>query len=224
MTDKSKTTDDMEIDGDALQRLLDYIDEEQARRCRGILDGAGKEGATIVNEVRLRAKARMRNFVNAERQRRHRELDRTRAEVQSRMRHGWFRLILDELNQTWPLVQKRLIDHWQASEENRRHWLSATLKTATHALGPGLWHVEHPEGWAMYEGATLFRDLKREYDMLEVHFEPTSAPAGFRITCSDVSVSTTVQGLLARRSRVEGLWLASMYGADALRLPSVNTT
>lgn len=224
MTDKSKITDGMEIDGDALQRLLDYIDGEQARRCGGILDGARKEGETVVREVRLRAKARMRNFVTAERLRRRRELDRARAQVQSRLRHGWFRLILEELDQTWPLVQKRLIDHWHVSEENRRHWLSATLKTATHALGPGLWHVEHPEDWAMFEGATLFRDLKREYDMLEVHFEPTSEPAGFRITCSDVSVSTTVRGLLARRSRVEGLWLASMYGADALSLPPVNTT
>ncbi|MBD3648726.1 MAG: hypothetical protein HUJ31_15030 [Pseudomonadales bacterium] len=211
-------------DGGALKRLLDYIDEEQARRCRHILDKAEKEAAAIVGVARRQARTRMSNFVDAEKRRRNREVELARANVQSRLRHGWYDLIRRELDQVWPLVRQRLIDHWRASETNRRQWLSVTLETATHALGPGLWHVEHPGDWAMYEGAAVFRDLKREYEMLEVHFEPTSEPAGFRVICSDVCVSTTVQGLLAQRSRVEGLWLARMYASDALRLPPVKAT
>ncbi len=112
-----------------------------------------------------------------------------------------------------------MIEHWQASTANRRDWLSATLDIATHALGPGLWHVEHPEDWHMVEGAPVFSALKREYEVLEVHCEPAPQRAGFRVTCSDVTVSTTVDGLLARKSRVEGIWLAKLYQEHGLILP-----
>lgn len=203
----------------ALQRLLDYIDDEQARRCQDILDQATDEANEILKEARGKANALVHDAVSHEKRRRARDTERARAEVQLRLRRAWFRLIRRELDTGWPVLRQAMIDHWQASAGNRRDWLAATLDTATHALGPGLWHVEHPQDWAMVEGAPVFKSLKDKFEVLEIHCKPVDAPAGFRVTCSDVSVSTTIDGLLARRGRIEGLWLARLHDHDGLRLP-----
>jgi len=210
---------DESVDGSALRRLLDYIDEEQAKRCRRILAAAEKEADDIMAGAWKEARLSIRRVAVREKAHRDREVARARAEVRNRLRRDWFRLVRRELDDAWPVLRQAFVEHWRASLENRRQWLSATLDTATHALGPGLWHVQHPEDWAMVEGMPIFRDLKRQYEVLEIHFQAASHPAGFLVTCGDVSVSSTVDGLLSRKNAIEGIWLAALHAEGALNAP-----
>lgn len=204
-----------------LQRLLEYIHDERDKRCAQIIEDAEAEANAITKDARRLARHQVHDAIAAERLHRNREIERTRAEVRTRLRRTWFRLIRRELDQAWPLLVEATVRHWNASASNRRAWLSATLETATHALGPGLWHVEHPQNWPMSEGAPIFKALRDQYELLEIHCRPSAQLAGFRVSCSDVSVSTTVDGLLSPKSRIEGIWLGILGEENVLTLPSL---
>lgn len=206
------------IDDRALQRLLQYIEQERDRRCMRIVDDAEIEADVIIGDARRRARDLVHHAVVREKLHRDRENQRMEAGVRMRLRRTWFRLIRRELDQAWPLLRRAIVDHWRDSEENRGAWLSSTLEEATRALGPGLWYVEHPRDWRMLEGARLFRSLKDKHEALQVHCEPRDFEAGFIVRCGDVRVSTTVDGLLAKRSLIEGLWLAILLEDGVLEL------
>lgn len=206
------------IDDQALGRLLVYIEQERDRRCRDIIRDAGAEAESIIGDARRRARDVVHHSVVSEKLHRDRENRRMQAEVSMRLRRTWFRLIRRELDQAWPLLRQGIVDHWRASEENRHTWLAGTLEVATKALGPGLWYIEHPEDWHMLEGAPQFRALKDEHEALQIHCEPRDHDAGFVIRCGDVSVSTTLDGLLSRPSQIEGLWLAILLEEGVLEL------
>jgi len=208
-----------DIDQQALQRLLAYIDDERDERSRLVLDEAEADAKRILREARADARRLVHRAVAAQRLRREKTARKIEAEVQMRMRRAWFRLITRELDQAWPLLRERLVAHWQASPENRCSWLYSTLELAAHSLGPGLWHIEHPQDWPMLEGGAVFKAFQDRHESLQVHCRPESQPAGFRVSCADVSVSTTLDGLLARKSRVEGVWLAKLHGMGVLTLP-----
>lgn len=209
------------VERQALQRLLEYIQDERDKRCARIIEDAKAEANAIVKDARILARHLVHGAIAAERLRRNRVIERTRAEVRTRLRRTWFRLIRRELDQAWPLLVEATVRHWNESASNRRAWLSATLETATHALGPGLWHVEHPEHWPMFEGAPVFKALRGQYEVLEIHCRPSAQLAGFRVSCGDVSVSTTVDGLLSPKSRIEGIWLGILGEENVLTQPSL---
>lgn len=205
----------------ALGRLLAFIDEEQSRQCEAILEEARGEARTILASARRKAREMGRQAVGNERQRRQRELGQAAANVNARLHDMWFRIVRRELDQAWPDLESALRAHWQASAGNRRDWLGRTLETATHALGPGLWTVSHPLDWDILEGAPQFHLLKASFGNLEVHPDPQPIEAGFVITCGDAVLSTTVSGLLSRRDRIEGLWLAILYDEQRLMPPDI---
>lgn len=209
------------VNGEALQRLLDYIDDEQAKRCRQILHDAQEEASSILREAWRQSREQVHHAVEGEKHRRKREVERARAEVRSRLRRAWFHLVRRELDQAWPLIRERLISHWQSSVDNRRAWLSAALDTAVHTLGPGLWHLEHPGDWKAEEGELVFSDLREKYEVLDIRCHPAEHEAGFAVSCSDVTVSATLEGVVSRRSRIEGILLARLYREDAMTLASL---
>lgn len=209
-----------DMDQQALQRLLQYIDGERDERSRLILDEAEAEAEKVLRDARADARRLVSRAVTAERLRRTKTQRKIQAQVQMRMRRSWFRLIRRELDQAWPLLRESLAAHWSASPENRSEWLRSTLEVAAHSLGPGLWHVEHPQDWHMLEGAPVFSAFKNQHEALQIHCRPEPGPAGFRVSCGDVSVSTTIDGLLARKSRIEGVWLAMLHGKGVLSLPT----
>lgn len=207
------------VERQALQRLLDYIQGERNKRCTKIIEAAEAEAKATIKVAHGLARNLVHRAVVAERLRINREIERMHAEVRTRLRRTWFRLIRRELDQAWPLLREAVTGHWKHSASNRRTWLSATLETATHALGPGLWHVEHPENWPVPEGEPIFVALKDQYEMLEIRSRPSVQLAGFRVSCGDVSVSTTVNGLLSPKSRIEGIWLGMLDKENVLTLP-----
>lgn len=222
MSEENQTSDFQDpVERQSLQRLLEYIHDERDKRCSRIIDDAKTEANAITKAARVQARNQIHGAVVAERLRRKREIGSMHAEVRTRLRRTWFRLIRRELDQAWPLLREATVRHWNESATNRRAWLSATLETATHALGPGLWHVEHPENWHMFEGAPVFKALKDQYEVLEIHCRPCVQLAGFRVCCGDVSVSTTVDGLLSPISRIEGIWLGILGEENVLALPSL---
>jgi len=209
-----------DMDQQALQRLLAYIDDEREERCRRIIEEAEADANSVLRDARVRARQVVHRAVAAERLRRAKTRQKIQAEVQMRMRRAWFRLIRRELDQAWPELKEALEAHWHASPDNRLAWLHSTLEVAAHSLGPGLWNVEHPQDWRMLEGAPVFRVFKDQHEALQVHCEPEAQRAGFRVSCGDVSVSTTVDGLFARQARIEGLWLAMLHRKGVLTLPT----
>lgn len=209
-----------EMDQQALQRLLEYIDDEREERCRVIINEAEAAATSVSREARIRARQEVRRVVAEERMRLAKAQQQIQADVQMRMRRSWFRLIRRELDQAWPALQDAVIAYWQASPDNRLAWLHSTLDVAAHSLGPGLWHVEHPRDWQMLEGAPVFKVFKDKHEALQIHCEPADQEAGFHVSCGNVSVSTTVAGLFARKSRVEGLWLAMLHRNGVLTMPA----
>lgn len=209
-----------DMDQQALQRLLEYIDDEREERCRLIIDEAEAAANSVLRDARVRACQVVHRVVAEERLRRAKAQQKIQADVQMRMRRAWFRLIRRELDQAWPELREAVIAHWHASPDNRLAWLHSTLEVAAHSLGPGLWHVEHPQDWQMLEGAPVFSVFKDQHEALQIHCEPEAQRAGFRVSCGDVSVSTTVDGLFARKARIEGLWLAMLHRKDVLTLPA----
>ena len=209
-----------DMDQQALQRLLEYIDDEREERCRLIIDEAEAAANSVLRDARVRARQVVHRVVAAERLRHAKAQQKIQADVQMRMRRAWFRLVIRELDQAWPDLREAVIAHWYASPDNRLAWLHSTLEVAAHSLGPGLWRVEHPQDWQMLEGAPVFRVFKDQHEALQIHCEPEAHLAGFRVSCGDVSVSTTVDGLFARKARIEGLWLAVLHRKDVLTLPA----
>ena len=209
-----------DTDQPALDRLLEYIDGERDDRCRSIVGEAEKEALAVLRTARTRARNIVHRAVGAERLRREKEQRKMQAAVQARLRRAWFRLIRRELDQAWPTLQQAVVAHWRASPQNRCEWLHLTLEMAAHALGPGLWHLEHPADWQMEEGESVFKLFTGQHENLQVESRPREHPAGFRVACGDVSVSTTVDGLFARKSRVEGLWLALLQKNGVLAIPA----
>ncbi|MDH5737602.1 MAG: hypothetical protein OEZ23_04795 [Gammaproteobacteria bacterium] len=210
-------------DNQSLQRLLDYIEEECSRRCSEILTEAKDEARQLLGKTRSDGRRRVHQAFTEQKRQHARDCERVHAENHSRIRRSWFRLIRKALDEAWPALHQALVNHWQASAANRCAWLAATLETATHALGPGLWHIEHPLDWQQNEGDGLIEALRREYAVLDIRFLPSNHVAGFRVICSDVSVSTTIEGLLSSPSRIEGLWLGLLQDEKVLNMPSINS-
>jgi hypothetical protein len=211
-----------EMNGNALARVLSYIDEERDKRCQHILKEAEDEAEQHITEANARARELVHHAVTTEKQRRDRELQRMRAEVRMRLRRTWFALMRRELEQARPELHQAIIRHWKSSAENRRAWLSSTINMAATSLGPGLWHLNYPARWDFYEGEEIFSNIQEKHPDLQIKGVPSNHEAGFLITCSDVSVSTTLDGLFAQETRIVGLWLSMLSERDVLVLPPLN--
>ena len=94
-----------DMDQQALQRLLEYIDDEREERCRIIIDEAEAAANAVLRDARVRARQLVHRVVAAERLRLEKARQKIQADVQMRMRRAWFRLVIRELEQAWADLQ-----------------------------------------------------------------------------------------------------------------------
>lgn len=202
------------------QALIAHLAQQRDHSLSRIRRQADAEAAALLAEARRRARARLQDAVAEERRRAERELRGTTARAETRLRQRFHETALDLLERTMPLLAEALEQRWQDAAARRR-WLDDALELARRRLPAGSWTVEHPPGLAAEELRAALG--KVSVPQADLSVEPRPAPelsAGIRVHCGGARLDASPAGLLVDPERIQGLLLARLEGAGALRDPA----
>lgn len=210
-------TDETEYrDGQAAARqLLEYLERERSQRCREILDRADAEADDLRREARRRALALVHEAVKRERARRVDQLRREHARIDAKFRRERFKRELKGLERARSRLIEALVERWESGAAARRQWLRMTCEQALVFLPDGQWRVAHPPDWDRREARRAIAVLERLRPSVKIEFEDGEQDAGLLLTCGSASVDSRPEGLLADRSRVDGLLLRALEGFES---------
>lgn len=194
----------------AARQLLEYLEREQKRRCREILERADTEADELRREARRHALALVHEAVKRERARRTDQLRAEHARIDARFRRERFKREQEGLERARSRLVEALVERWESGAAARREWLRVTCEQALGFLPEGQWRVMHPRGWDQQEARRSIAVLERLRPAVEVEFTAGDQEAGLLVTCGSASVDSRPAGLLADRRRVDGLLLRAL--------------
>jgi hypothetical protein len=195
----------LELQVESIVANLRHLQEDRSGR---LLRQAESRARELKRSARRRLRAHGSEAVRDARARREKALQmakhRLHAEAGNRMqaRHAAV------LREGWPALVAELERRWSDSA-TRREWCDAIVAKALGAIGQAAWTIEHPSSWTDADSDHVCRKLKK-LDVPAATFNlDESATAGMRIRSGTACLDGTIDGLLAERTRVEGLLLAA---------------
>ena len=192
-------------------RLLDVVREYQNKQCEKILMQAQQETQQIIRQVYRDERLRLHQYILESREGMQREIMTAKAKnhtVRKQLQHKADRLYL---NQTWDLLEDKLITRWQ-NKEQRQRWVQKILVVALQIIPSQDWLVEHPDCWSEEEKHNLINQARQKSSRITVNFAVSSdIIAGIRICAHGATVDGSLQGMLSNRSRIESEFLAQRY-------------
>lgn len=191
-----------------VETLLGELRRQQENRCRELIAAAETRAQDLLQNSRHELRERVRQAVAEERRRRELALQQARHRVRTEQRHGRQALYARLLSLAWPALASELERRW-SGDATRKAWCEMLIEEAESALSHEPWTIECPANWTGKDQRWLIRTI-RERGLPE----PTcrscpEASAGLKIRHGSACLDGSIDGLLARRSRVEGLLLAA---------------
>lgn len=211
MTDGTEYRDGQAAAG----QLLEYLERERSQRCREILERADAEADALRREARRRALALVHEAVKHERSRRTDQLRTEHARIDARFRRERFRREQEGLERARSRLVEALVERWKSGAAARREWLCVTCEQALVFLPDGPWRVTHPPDWDRREARRAIAVLEQLRPAVKAEFEAGDQEAGLLLTRGSASVDSRPEGLLADRSRVNGLLLRALEGFES---------
>ena len=201
-------------------RVPDSIIDAQVQRLLDIVQAYQQEQSEVLlNEARQQSRGVIRRAYRVARKNIHEELQLTRQHIRDTMaaaRAKQHTLMMQQrhtaassfLEQCWNALEGSLQARWQ-QPHCRREWVAKILSTAVAVVPAGDWRVEHPEDWSEQEQQQL-GEQARALPGVQLQFSSVSGlPAGIRIIADGAIVDGSPPGLLADRTAIEALILAT---------------
>ncbi len=193
-----------------VDRLLDVVHKYQDKQCEKILTQAQQETQQIIRQAYGDARLRLHQYILESREGMQREIVTAKAKshtIRKQIQHKADRLYL---NQTWDMLEDKLIARWQ-NKEQRQRWVQKILVVALQVIPSQDWLVEHPDCWSEDEKHNFINQARQKSE-IAVNFAVSSdIIAGIRICAHGATVDGSLQGLLANRSRIESEFLAQRH-------------
>lgn len=194
-----------------VDRLLDVVHEYQDKQCKKILTQARQEAQQIIRQAYGDSRLRLHQYILESREGMQREIVAAKAKshtIRKQIQHKVDRLYL---NQTWDMLEDKLITRWQ-NKEQRQRWVQKILAVALQVIPSQDWLVEHPDCWSEEEKHNLINQARQKSSRIKVNFAVSSdIIAGIRIYAHGATVDGSLQGLLANQSRIESELLAQRH-------------
>jgi len=192
-----------------LQHLLDVVERDRETRCRAVIGAAEQQARQIVSQAYSEARARTHDDFSELREQIRQRLASAEAQQQTRLRQ--LRQQADQafLSAAWQPLQQALLRHWQ-DPAHRQQWVRHLVEKAASQLIDTHWRVEHPQDWPEDEGSALKLQLGKEYNCTPTLAPDPAISAGLRICAAGACVDGSIEGLLARHTRIEALLLAEI--------------
>lgn len=195
------------IDAQVL-RLLDIVQGYQHQQCDSLLKQAEKESQAIIRQAYQRARRNIHEDIQLTRQHIRDTMAAARARQHTLVMQQRHTAALSFLEQCWVALERSLQDRWQ-QPQCRREWVAKILSTAVTVMPAGDWQVAHPENWSTQEQGELAGQARAMPGVkLQFNTEP-GLVAGIRIIADGASVDGSLAGLLADRTAIEALILAT---------------
>lgn len=187
---------------DQVQALLELVERNRERRCKEILEQAGRQAEDIVRQAYRSARARLHQAVEDERQRTRQRLAAAQAELLSRHRQRWHQLARELLDAAGQRLEPALERRWQ-EDSSRAQWVASLTGQALEGLPARTWHIAHPPDWGEQEQEDLANRVTEHCGGPPVFEADSGIRAGLRITTDGVCLDGTCQGLLRDRVAIE---------------------
>ena len=195
------------IDAQVL-RLLDIVQGYQHQQCDSLLKQAEKESRAIIRQAYQRARKNVHEDIQLTRQHIRDTMAAARARQHTLVMQQRHTAALSFLEQSWVALERSLLDRWQ-QPKCRREWVANILSTAAAVMPAGDWQVSHPEDWSTREQED-FAAQAGALPGVNLQFKTEAGlVAGIRIIADGTSVDGSLAGLLADRTAIEALVLAT---------------
>jgi len=195
------------IDAQVL-RLLDIVQAYQHQQCETQLKQAENESRAIIRQAYQRARSNIHEDIQLTRQHIRDSMAAARARQHTVVMQQRHAAALSFLEKCWVELERSLQDRWQ-QPQCRREWVVKILSTATGVMPAGEWQVAHPEDWRTQEQDELARQAQA-MPGVNLQFNPEPGlVAGIRITADGTSIDGSLAGLMADRTAIEALILAT---------------
>ena len=192
-----------------LQHLLDVVEREREKRCRGVIEAAEQQAREIVRQAYRDARTRAHEDLEELREQIRQRIASAEAQEQTRLRHRRQQADQAFLDAAWQPLQQALLERWQHGE-HRQQWISHLVDAAASMLMDRHWLIEHPADWPADESNALQDKLRGEIDCIPQLEPQAGITAGLRISAGGACVDGSIEGLLRQRTRIEALLLAEI--------------
>jgi hypothetical protein len=192
-----------------LQHLLAVVERNRAQRCQAVIEAAEQQARQIVSQSYSTARARTHADFGALREHIRQRLASAEAQQQTRLRQLRQQADRAFLLAAWQPLRQALQRNWQDTG-HREQWVRQLVDTAASMLMDAHWLIEHPGDWPEHERDALMELLDRTYRCVPRLAADPDISAGLRICAAGACVDGTIDGLLARRARIEALLLAEI--------------
>jgi vacuolar-type H+-ATPase subunit H len=194
-----------------MQRLLDIVKTYQQEQCEVLMSEARQQSRGVIRQAYQLARKNIHEDIQATRQHIRDTMAAARAKQHTLMMQQRHTAASSFLEQCWDALQGSLLARWQ-QPQYRREWAAKILSTAAAVVPAGDWQVEHPEDWSDQEQQQLGEQARA---LPGVQLQFNSVPglaAGIRISADGAIVDGSLPGLLADRTAIESLILATAPG------------
>jgi hypothetical protein len=187
--------------------LEEAMQMEVAEEIDGLIRAADEEAAGIAEAAKRSSRERLRTAVRAMRIERRSRLDKAHARLQAAKRSRQQALQAAMLDEAMTALSGALEKRWHDAKD-RQVWCLSLVDEAKDRLEAGQWTIEHPAGWDASADADLADALKSACGALPAFKPDLDIGAGIRIRAGDSCLDGSIDGLLARRARIEAALLA----------------
>ena len=191
-----------------VESLLTALSDEQTRRCREIVAAAEHQARQLREEARRTQRARLRQAVQDERQRRQHALLEAASRIETREQRAAHTRYERILRAAWPELRGALERRWEQSE-GRKHWCEMVIRTAARVLSPAIWSVEHPAEWLADDAALVTEMCNRQGVPAPVFVRDPGLRAGLRVRLDEACLDGSIDGLLSDRREIDATILAT---------------
>lgn len=194
--------------GMQVSALVEALRSQQESQCRKLIGEAELRARNLLRDSRRQLAERGRQAVHEERRRREAALKMARHRIQTAERVKVQTRYADLLQHAWPALIAELERRWSAAAL-RRAWCEKLVDEAVHAFGAAAWTIEHPDDWSAADAKWMTAALRKRGVPKPNYRAESNSGAGLKISHGSACLDGTVEGLLRRRSRIEGLLLAA---------------
>lgn len=199
----------MTISGARVQTFLDMIAATRDARVTELSAQARAEADEIVRDARAEARANVRRAVVENRARSEEALAAARAELGTMFRRSSQDAHRSALVDANRLLEQTLLDRW-SNALTRQAWIAALVADAVAVLPRVRFRIEHPPDWSPNELGGALGELASHCGVAPELVPASEVGAGLRFSACSAVLDGTLEGLLARRSVVEGKLLAEV--------------
>jgi F0F1-type ATP synthase membrane subunit b/b' len=189
------------------RHLEEAMHMEVAEEIDGLIRAAEEEAAGITEAAKRAARERLRTAVRAMRTERRVRLDKAHARLQAARRSSRQALQAAMIEGAMTELTSALERRWQ-NHADRHGWCLSLIDEAQDRLEQGRWKVEHPTEWDTGTEESLVGMLKNASGALPAFEADPQIEAGIRIRAGNSCLDGTIDGLLARRTRIKAALLA----------------